>query len=195
MEIKDEPARGYIEKQYSQIDRLNNIITGLINLTQLNHADLGKQDIEFDKMIDECISSFQGMPNFSNITFRKIVEANIQFQTEWTLLNAIIQNLIENAIKYSRRQSPFVEIRVQRENGHVILEVEDNGQGIAQEHQVRIFEMFFRATPNASGRGLGLYILKRSVDKLRGTIDIKSEPGAGSTFTVRLPLKAAVLQQ
>jgi signal transduction histidine kinase len=47
--------------------------------------------------------------------------------------------------------------------------------------------MFFRATPNSSGRGLGLYILKRSVDKLKGTINIRSEVGAGSTFIVRLP--------
>ena len=187
MEVNDEPARGYLEKQHSQVERLNNIITGLINLTQLNHADLGKQEIEFDKMIEECIGSFQGMPNFSNITFRKMVQAGIQFQTEWTLLNAIIQNLIENAIKYSRRQSPYVEVRVTTENGHIVLEVQDNGQGIAKEHQVRIFEMFFRATPNASGRGLGLYILKRSVDKLKGTIDIKSEVNYGSTFTVRLP--------
>jgi signal transduction histidine kinase len=187
MEVNDEHALGYLEKQHSQIERLNNIITGLINLTQLNHADLSKQDIEFDKMIDECIGSFQGMSNFSSISFRKMVEANIQFQTEWTLLNAIIQNLVENAIKYSRRQSPFVEIRVRSDNGHIILEVEDNGQGIAQEHQMKIFEMFFRATPNANGRGLGLYILKRSVDKLRGTIEIKSKVGSGSTFTVRLP--------
>jgi signal transduction histidine kinase len=192
MEVKDESARGYLEKQHSQVERLNNIITGLINLTQLNHADLSKQDIEFDKMIDECIGSFQGMTNFSNIEFRRLVEPGIEFRTEWTLLNAILQNLIENAIKYSRRQSPFVEIRVQQENGSIVLEVEDNGQGIAQEHQKRIFEMFFRATPNASGRGLGLYILKRSVDKLKGTIEIKSVPGAGSTFTVRLPNKVAV---
>jgi signal transduction histidine kinase len=189
MEVKDEAARGYLEKQHTQVDRLNNIITGLINLTQLNHADLCKQEIEFEKMIDECIGSFQGIPNFSNITFRRIVEPGIKFQTEWTLLNAILQNLIENAIKYSRRHSPHVEVRVQRENGHVVVEVEDNGQGIAHEHQARIFEMFFRATPNASGRGLGLYILKRSVDKLKGTIDIRSEIGQGSTFTVKLPLK------
>ena len=191
MEVKDDSARGYLEKQHTQVERLNNIITGLINLTQLNHADLTKQEIEFEKMIDECIGSFQGIPNFSNITFRKIVQPNIKFQTEWTLLNAILQNLVENAIKYSRRQSPLVEVRVQRVNGHVVLEVEDNGQGIAQEHQVRIFEMFFRATPNASGRGLGLYILKRSVDKLKGTIDIKSEVGQGSTFTVKLPIVVA----
>ncbi len=152
MEVKDESAREYLEIQHSQIERLNNIITGLINLTQLNHADLCKQEIEFEKMIDECIGSFQGFPNFSTITFRKIVAPGIEFQTEWTLLNAIVQNLIENAIKYSRGQSPYVEIRVQQNNGHVVLEVEDNGQGIAQEHQVKIFEMFFRATPNASGQ-------------------------------------------
>jgi len=188
MEVKDDNARGYLEKQHSQVERLNNIIVGLINLTQLNHADLSKQRIEFDKMIDDCIGSFHGHSNYPNLTFKKSIQPGIEFYTEWTLLNAVMQNLIENAIKYARRLSPFVEIRVWTDNGLITIEVEDNGQGIAQEHQTRIFEMFFRATPNASGRGLGLYILKRSVDRLKGTIDIKSQVGIGSIFTVRLPL-------
>jgi signal transduction histidine kinase len=70
----------------------------------------------------------------------------------------------------------------------VLLEVEDNGLGIPEEHQAKIFEMFYRATDSASGSGLGLYILKRSVDRLKGKIKITSKEGEGSTFTIQLPV-------
>ena len=99
-----------------------------------------------------------------------------------------MQNLLENAIKYSSKNSPFVVVRVFARDEHVFIEVSDNGQGILLEHQPKIFEMFFRATKNASGTGLGLYILKRSVDRLNGTVALRSEIGQGSTFTVKLPL-------
>jgi signal transduction histidine kinase len=188
MEIKDEHALAYMDKQHSQIERLNHIITSLINLTQLNHADLQRQRIDFESMIDDCIDSLRGLSNFDELTFREIVQPGLEFYSEWALLNAIFQNLIENAIKYARRNDPYVQIKVFEEPPCLVIEVEDNGQGIPDEYQGRIFEMFFRATQNASGTGLGLYILKRSVDRLKGSVDFKSSIGAGSLFTVKLPM-------
>jgi signal transduction histidine kinase len=188
MDVKDENALEYFEKQYQQIERLNQIITGLINLTKLNQQDLIKEKINFEKLIDECLQSFHSLPNFQNIVFKKEIEPGIEFYSEWTLVNAIIQNLIENAIKYSRVESPFVSIYVSRESDGILIKVEDNGQGIHEDFHVRIFDMFFRATNNASGTGLGLYILKRSVDRLGGNVDIKSDVGKGTVFTVRLPM-------
>lgn len=188
MDIEDEKALTYIEQQHGQITRLNHIITSLVNLTQLNHADIGKQPIDFTRLIEECIESLRALPHHGLIQFRQEVEHGIQFTSEWALLTGILQNLIENAIKYSQRKSPYVSIRVLSNGSYVVIEVEDNGQGIAHEHQDRIFEMFFRATQNSSGTGLGLYILKRSVDRLNGTVSFKSSPGVGSTFTVKLPL-------
>jgi signal transduction histidine kinase len=138
-------------------------------------------------MIDACINSFETLPNFANVRFAIRIQPNLEFYSEWTLLNAIMQNLIENAIKYSRNDSPYVEIRVRELGDYIVLEVEDNGQGIPDSYQSRIFEMFFRATSNASGSGLGLYILKRSVDRLKGSIELKSQVNVGSTFTVKLP--------
>jgi signal transduction histidine kinase len=187
-EVNDERAREYFEKQHQQVERLENIITSLIKLTKLNHTQLNKEKIDFNKMIDECILSFNGLSNFGTLTFKKDIQPGIEFYSEWTLLNAILQNLIENAIKYSAERSPFVLIHVRVESAWVIIEVEDNGQGIPYEDQSRIFEMFYRATENATGSGLGLYILKRSVDRLKGFVEIKSEVGEGSTFTVRLPV-------
>ena len=186
-EVKDPNALEFIERQLVQTERLNAIITGLIRLTRLNHADIEKEKVDFDKLVDDCIASFKGVEKFSEITFHKNVQDGIHFESEWTLLNAILQNLIENAIKYSRSDSPFVSIRVRQDQQSVSIEVEDNGQGIPEEHQPRIFEMFYRASHSATGTGLGLYILKRSVDRLNGTIRIESQVGAGSTFIVALP--------
>lgn len=188
MEIKDEKALEYFDRQHSQVERLNNIISGLINLTKLNYTEqLQKERIDFDKMIDECIATFSTLSNFASLTFKKEIQPGIEFYSEWTLLNGILQNLIENSIKYAREQSPFVHIIIRAEPGWIIIEVADNGQGIPLKHQSKIFEIFFRATQKASGSGLGLYILKRSVDRLKGTIQMKSEVDVGSSFTVRLP--------
>ncbi len=183
IEVKDEQALEYIERQHQQVDRLNNIITGLINLTKLNQPGLAKEKINFEKMVNDCIASFHSLPNFANIDFRKEIQPGIDFHSEWTLLNAILQNLIENGIKYSRKESPFVRIAVRHESPWIIVEVEDNGQGIPGKHQSKIFEMFYRASQDANGTGLGLYILKRSVDKLNGVIEMKSDVDVGSTFT------------
>ena len=186
-EIKDELALEYIDRQQQLSERLNHIITGLINLTKLNHTDLKKEKIDFIKLVDECIESSRSLPHFNAITFTKDIQNNIEFHSEWTLLNAIIQNLIENAVKYSGPVSPFVKITVRCQGEWVTIDVQDNGQGIPDEHQSKIFEMFYRATQNSNGTGLGLYILKRSVDRLKGTIEMKSKLGTGSVFTVKLP--------
>lgn len=187
IDIKDQVALDYIDKQHHQVERLNHIINGLINLTKLSHGDLEKEKIDFHKMVDDCILSFNSLPNFNKVTFNKKIEADVEFYSEWTLLNAIVQNLIENAIKYSKSTAAYVNICVYGSNDFVLLVVQDNGQGIPEHHQPRIFEMFFRATKNSTGTGLGLYILKRSVDRLKGTIELQSEVGVGSTFTVKLP--------
>src|SRR5690606_18259926 len=111
---------------------------------------------------------------FERLRFETDIE-DVDFYSEWTLVNAILQNLIENSIKYSRGESPYVLVRIYKSDEHLVIEVEDNGQGISEEHRTRIFELFYRASHHVEGTGLGLYILKRSVDRLKGDIDIKSE--------------------
>lgn len=186
-EIKDEQALLYLDKANQQIERLNTIINGLIKLTKLNDADLHKERIDFDRLIDLCIEAFHTAPNFSTVIFKKDIQPDLEFYSEWTLLNAIIQNLIENAIKYSRQESPYVHITIKEELGWIVIGVEDNGQGIPHEYQTKIFEMFYRASQQVNGTGLGLYILKRSVDRLNGKIEIQSDLGMGSRFTIKLP--------
>lgn len=187
MDIKDELALDYVTKQHSQVERLHQIINGLINLTRLNNAALQREAIDFEKLINDCIESSRSLHSFEKINFKREIKTESIYYTEWTLLNAIVQNLIENAVKYCRPDSPYVHIYVKTDHNGLEIKVKDNGAGIPEEYQNRIFEMFYRASQHAQGSGLGLYILKRSVDRLQGTIEVESKVGEGSCFTVRLP--------
>lgn len=187
LEVNDSKTLDYLNRQHEQVDRLNQIIRGLINLTRLNNTSPSRDKIDFINLVDTCINSLQGLGKFSKIRFVKDIANDIDYEAEWVMLNAILQNLIENSIKYSNDVDAFVRINIRGLNSMVLIEVEDNGQGIPEEHQENIFEMFYRANDKTNGSGLGLYILKRSVDRLKGNVKIKSKEGEGSTFTIQLP--------
>lgn len=192
-DVTDEVARNYFDMYQSQLNRINNIVMELINLTRMSHMEENKQKIDFSHLVKDCISSYHYLPDFKKIKFTEEIDAELEYYSEWSIINTILQNLIENAIKYQRSEEPEPSIRVvilkDQDSGSVQISVEDNGQGITHEHQKKIFDMFYRGTESSQGTGLGLYILKRAVERLKGEVSLHSEPGLGSIFTVVLPLK------
>jgi len=196
IDIKDEQAQHYFQMYQSQIMRINTIVMELINLTRMNNPAMNVIRIDFDLLLQECINAYEYLPQFSKIRFIKEIDPHIEFYSEWAIVNTILQNLIENAIKYSSpdRES-FVRIAVNETNTCIKIEVEDNGIGISPDYQAKIFDMFFRANDRVDGTGLGLYILRRAVERLQGQVTFKSEAHSGSTFFVTLPLKAGKKQQ
>ena len=111
--------------------------------------------------------------------------------TDKNRLNIILNNLISNAITYQdpSKNDPLVNIKVDMSDTETNIIVKDNGIGISKELQEKIFDMFFRGSENSDGSGLGLYIVKESVEKLNGTINVRSVPGKGSEFRVLIPNK------
>jgi signal transduction histidine kinase len=109
-------------------------------------------------------------------------------------LRQVLTNLVGNAIKYSP-DGGRVEMRLETEGGHLRFAVQDEGLGIPQREQRRIFEKFYRLDPNQTrgvgGTGLGLYICRELVDRMGGRIWVVSREGEGSTFFVELPLADA----
>jgi signal transduction histidine kinase len=101
----------------------------------------------------------------------------------------LFNNLISNAIKYHdmSKENPYIKVDVLVTANNALIEVEDNGLGIEEEFQSRIFDMFFRANKTVSGTGLGLFIVKGAIDKLKGTIKLKSKSKQGTTFVVDIP--------
>lgn len=113
------------------------------------------------------------------------------FRTDATKVKVIVNNLVSNALKYQRPEEPDKQVNIEFTlNGEELtIVVSDNGMGIEDQFMRNIFDLFFRATTEASGSGFGLYNVKEIVTLLGGTINVESKLNFGSTFTVKLPSK------
>lgn len=190
-EITDESSLYYFNLYNKGLKRLNETILDLLELSKLNSRELAYSDINFEDLIRECLDSFHYYPNFSAIDFQIAIDPNLKVSSDVRLLNTVIQNLLENSIKYARsgKEKSFVKVSVQTmAEDYFALIVEDNGLGIEAEYQEKVFDMFFRANDDVDGSGLGLFLLKTAVEKLNGDVDLESESGKGTKFIVILPI-------
>lgn len=193
LDINDEKPLHYFSLYHEQIKRLESIILDFIDLTRLKESNIKNTLINFDEIIAQCIKAYNYLPNFKSIAIKTQIDESIAFYSDKSSINSILQNLIENAIKYSNpRKESFINISVSVNivSNHIEIKVQDNGAGIRKDFQSKIFDMFFRANDNVQGTGLGLYILKTAVNRIQGQVSFVSEYKKGSTFRVTLPLTA-----
>ena len=188
-DVKDETSLVFLNEYENQTTRLNKILDGLLSLTKMSFNEDKKQLIDFEKIIDDCISSYKFLPNFSEVSFESDVASSIHYQAEWALINTVIQNLIENGIKYARLEDnkPKISIEVKQDEKQIHVKAMDNGIGMDQETVDKIFTMFFRVNRKIEGTGLGLHILKRAIERLNGSVRVESTLGEGTTFFISLP--------
>ncbi len=179
----------YLQLIETSIHRLDSTISSIIDYSRNTRVEVAAEPINFDEMIAEIIDSLHFLHHAVNVRVTKRLPDTISFATDAHRLKVIIGNLLSNSIKYFSPQAvqPWVDISVGATEEGVLILVEDNGIGIPGTMQNRIFDMFYRASEQSSGSGLGLYIVKETVEKLGGTISVTSQVGKGSAFTVRLP--------
>jgi signal transduction histidine kinase len=185
--VKDEAAKTYFEHILKSTRKLDNLLMDLLQITKVRKTTLQLEKINFNEMIAGVLSSFENFPGYEKMKISIEIKENLPFYSDKKLLHSIIQNLIENPIKYhdSKKEINTLDIKINVTKKVTELIFSDNGVGISKEHQKHIFDMFFKANENANGTGLGLYIVKTTVEKLKGTIQLDSEPGKGSVFTLR----------
>ncbi|NOS56857.1 MAG: HAMP domain-containing histidine kinase [Cyclobacteriaceae bacterium] len=134
---------------------------------------------------------FRSQINSNRIQFKVSCPDTIVFYTYPDLLEIILTNLIENALFYSKmsdRPVAVVEFNAKVEADVVEFSVYDNGVGVDNTIRPKLFEMFFKGNEKSAGNGLGLYVVLKSVQALRGTITMESEPGNYTKFIVQIPL-------
>lgn len=183
-------ARALFNMYHSQVLRLNTITLTLIELTKIKDSEFKPSVIQFNKLIQNIYGKLQGMVESQDMLFTRDVEPIAGFVSDERLLLVILQNLIENSIKYKRNEvDSFVRVEVKRkeDSDRIIIKVSDNGIGIDSAIQPKIFNMFFRGNERSSGSGLGLYILKNAVEKLGGRVHLYSVLYKGTTFKIELP--------
>ena len=187
-EVNNERTKEYIALMHQSARGLEVTLEELLDITRLKQGSVKLEAVDLALMIEEISSRLRFMPEWQNIDFQVSVKQNYPFFSDAGLMRSILQNLIENAVKYKKEKgSPFIKITVLIRKKVAEISVKDNGLGIPEEQQNRIFEMFYRAHYKAAGTGLGLYIVKSSVEKLGGTIQLKSREGEGADFLVSLP--------
>ncbi|MEP5613069.1 MAG: tetratricopeptide repeat-containing sensor histidine kinase [Cyclobacteriaceae bacterium] len=190
-DVSDETALKYFDEYSDQAKRVNNILDELMNLTKMVYGAESKSEIDFEQLVYDCISSHKHLQNFEKVEFKVEIEENIEFEAEWALANTIIQNLIENGIKYARTDNgqSRIAVTITNSQSNINITVADNGIGMSEDAQSKIFKMFYRADRRIEGTGLGLHIVNRAIEKLDGKVEVETELGVGSTFRVVLPRK------
>jgi signal transduction histidine kinase len=188
-ETDPDAMRKYHALMETSIHKLDDTLKEILEYSRNARQDLKIEQISFRQAIEETLDKMKFMSGSEWLDIRVSVEDAAQFHADAYRISVILNNLISNAIKYldqSKDKSIF-EILITTSAKEATLEFRDNGIGIQQEHLPKIFDMFFRATTRKEGAGLGLYIVKEAVEKLQGTIEIKSEVGNGTSFVIHIP--------
>lgn len=181
-----------IDALEKSVNKLDYFVQEIVDLSQGSKDVIKQEWIDFDKLIEDIYTELKYLEK-SQIELIKYTNITLNFcpQLDKTRLNIILKNLIANALKFINPYEPIPKISInivyETHKKQIVIEVKDNGIGIEQAHIGHIFKMFYRATDRNTGAGLGLYIVKEALKKMKGTIEVSSAIGKGTTFWVYLP--------
>ncbi|MDG5468527.1 ATP-binding protein [Deltaproteobacteria bacterium IMCC39524] len=190
-----EDSQRFLEIANRQSDRLNAIIEDLLSLSRLERdAESDEVDRTHERLLpilESALQSCSSIAKSRQVDVKLFCSEELVAKVNSTLLEQAVINLVDNAIKYSESRK-IVTVESWQEGEHVMIKVQDRGQGISKEHLPRLFERFYRVDAARSraigGTGLGLAIVKHIVQAHDGEVTAHSTPGEGSVFTIRLPV-------
>ena len=177
------------------IDLVNDLL--MSSRVATGELKLNKERVNLEKIVDKLLKEYQTLAQASNIELRKKTAKDISpVLADDKKIELTLRHLIDNGIRYGR--GGWVEIRLSQDNDRVKCEVEDNGKGIAEEDQAKVFERFFRGRNvvkyQTQGTGLGLFIVKSIIHYLCGQVGFSSKEDKGSLFWFDLPIKKSNLK-
>jgi signal transduction histidine kinase len=193
VELSEADRNQFLEMIESEATRLAKIVDQILLAGQLdaNAVELNVTECDLEQVAAGVIES-AAVHVPQSISLGLSVDGAAPIRCDENKLRQVLVNLVDNAVKYSP-QGGRVELRVRSVNGSCQIEVADEGLGIPPDEHERIFEKFYRLDPQQTqgvgGSGLGLYICRELVERMNGRLNVESEPGKGSRFTVELPLR------
>lgn len=191
---RERPAAEYRESLATiqqEAQRLSRLVDDLLNLAR---ADAGRvqlriEELYLNDLLAECCRSVQPLAAARQIDLQCRCTGDVPFRGDEGLLRRMVINLLDNAVRYTA-PGGTVKASLEAQGADVLIRIADTGIGIAPESAGRVFERFYRADPSRSreqdGFGLGLSIVKWIAESHHGQVELSSQPGEGSTFTVHL---------
>jgi len=180
----------YLGMMRDRVTSLDRFIRDITDYSRNNRLEVKREKVYLQSMVNEIWENLKFSADAETIQFKNEIPEQLFIHVDRSRLQVVLGNLISNAMRYhdNEKSEPFILVEHYITGNIICLKVADNGQGIPKEFHTKVFDMFFRANEKSKGSGLGLYIVKEAIMKLSGSIQLDSEPRAGTTFTVRLPL-------
>lgn len=180
-----------IEAVRRAADRMRRLVDDLLALARLELATGQRADIDLAAVVDEVRDELDPLARAHGLRLRASTERDLHVHGDREALKRALANLLDNAFRHSPEHGA-VRIAAERRNGWAVLTVADDGPGLTAAEQEHVFERFWRSDSSRSresgGTGLGLAIVRRIAESHGGEVGVASEPGAGSTFELRLPV-------
>lgn len=187
--LEESQQEKLLNNALQESNRLNDLCDNILLASQIDAGDYlpDKEMINLGELVQESAAYFK--TRFPYQLIEETIEENIYVKGDRLLLQLAVNNLIENAIKYSGKQKP-VTILLQKSNAETQLLVKDLGKGIARQEKKKVFEKFYRAgdenTRNTKGTGLGLYLTKKIIKDHNGNITVQDNTPSGCIFAISL---------
>ena len=171
------------------VDRLDATILDILTYSRNSRTELKIESVNIREIVENTYNDLNLLNSF-DVDFIVYIQGCETIFTDRLRMQSVIRNLISNSIKYRREDGarPMVKFTCICNEGFYEFEISDNGKGIAHEYQAKVFDMFFRASSDSIGTGLGLYIVNEIVYKMGGNINLLSEPGQGTSIKISIPI-------
>lgn len=188
----DDPM-DYINIIGEKVADLDHFIGDVLSHSKNLKMEISTSNVDFHAIISRTFTDLSYLEGAQEVMVYRKVEGPEFVSDPWRI-SEIFRNLVSNAIKYRQRdsQKPEIRISIQIDFQKAEIVFADNGIGIEEENLNKIFDMFYRATEQSDGSGIGLYIVKNAVEKLGGSIFVESKFGFGTTFRLILPNRTEV---
>ncbi|MBI2967932.1 MAG: tetratricopeptide repeat-containing sensor histidine kinase [Bacteroidetes bacterium] len=171
------------------VQKMDIILKDLSTINVVREARLDIQPVNINVLTEDIFNIYSVRPDLSKLTLYKDIETGLTLNTDQGILHSLLQNLVDNGIKYRKLglDDPMVRVNCSSRPGGITLVVEDNGIGMKPEIEEKAFDLFYRGSEEVQGSGLGLYLVKKAIESLKGTILVESRWAVGTKFEIFLP--------
>lgn len=185
--LEPEKAHQYVEKIESRIMHLDILLKDLVSVSYNHRSQVKCTEFNFKHEVDSILK--EHLESHQQVAVNVNIDHDSPYYTDEIRLRTILRNLISNSFKYKRPDldQHQISLKVKVESTHAAVQLRDNGAGIEWSLKDRVWDMFFRASTQSTGSGLGLYVVRSMVEKLQGNISFESTPNDGTTFLLAIP--------
>ena len=186
--VIDEKTTEFLRLIEDRVKKLDRVIGDVLSLSRVKKPELKYEIVDFNALFADSIADVKFLADGKNIDIRYMESSSNRFLGDYSMTKMVLGNLLSNAVKYHnpRKSDPYIQVHFEKAMGKVSIIVADNGEGIDEQHHQKIFDMFYRASESSNGTGLGLYIVKETLARIGGSVELQSKKGTGTTFKVIL---------